>query len=65
MPIPTFRSWPDPTTTPRSAKGVTTELLGQDGLSYAPVDDTVLAGMRCRIAGWNDDQPASTTRGAA
>ncbi|HEY8294598.1 MAG TPA: amidohydrolase family protein, partial [Micrococcaceae bacterium] len=37
------------------SQGVTTELLGQDGLSYAPVDDAVLAGMREQIAGWNDD----------
>ncbi len=37
------------------SQGVTTELLGQDGLSYAPVDDAVLAGMREQLAGWNDD----------
>ncbi|MCZ2403386.1 D-aminoacylase [Paenarthrobacter sp. Z7-10] len=37
------------------SQGVTTELLGQDGLSYAPVDDVVLAGVRAKIAGWNDD----------
>lgn len=37
------------------SQGVTTELLGQDGLSYAPVDDEVLAVMRGKIAGWNDD----------
>ncbi|GGC96310.1 N-acyl-D-amino-acid deacylase [Tersicoccus solisilvae] len=36
-------------------QGVTTELLGQDGLSYAPVDDATLAGVREKIAGWNDD----------
>jgi N-acyl-D-amino-acid deacylase len=36
-------------------QGVTTEVLGQDGLSYAPVDDTVLVAMRQQIAGWNDD----------
>ncbi|HSU71817.1 MAG TPA: D-aminoacylase [Micrococcaceae bacterium] len=39
------------------SQGVTTELLGQDGLSYAPVTDEVLAGMRTQIAGWNDDPP--------
>ncbi|HEV7167144.1 MAG TPA: amidohydrolase family protein, partial [Micrococcaceae bacterium] len=39
------------------SQGVTTELLGQDGLSYAPVDNGVLAGMRAQIAGWNDDPP--------
>lgn len=35
------------------SQGVTTELLGQDGLSYAPVDDATLAGVREKIAGWN------------
>lgn len=37
------------------SQGVTTELLGQDGLSYAPVDDRVLDGVRKQIAGWNDN----------
>ena len=37
------------------SQGVTTELLGQDGLSYAPVDDAALAGVRQKIAGWNDN----------
>lgn len=37
------------------SQGVTTELLGQDGLSYAPVDDVTLAGVREKIAGWNDN----------
>lgn len=37
------------------SQGVTTELLGQDGLSYAPVDDAALAGIRQQIAGWNGD----------
>lgn len=37
------------------SQGITTELLGQDGLSYAPVDDTTLAGVREKIAGWNDN----------
>lgn len=35
------------------SQGVTTEVLGQDGLSYAPVDDAVLAQVRRQIAGWN------------
>ena len=34
---------------------MTTELLGQDGLSYAPVDDDALAMLRKKIAGWNTD----------
>ncbi|MFJ3956669.1 amidohydrolase family protein [Arthrobacter sp. NPDC090010] len=37
------------------SQGVTTELLGQDGLSYAPVDEPTLAGVRQKIAGWNDN----------
>jgi N-acyl-D-amino-acid deacylase len=37
------------------SQGVTTEVLGQDGLSYAPVDDTTLAALRQQLAGWNDD----------
>jgi len=35
------------------SQGVTTEVLGQDGLSYAPVDDATLAQVRRQIAGWN------------
>ncbi|WP_460351628.1 N-acyl-D-amino-acid deacylase family protein [Actinoallomurus acanthiterrae] len=38
-------------------QGVTTEVLGQDGLSYAPVDDTTLGQTRQAIAGWNGDPP--------
>ncbi|MCP2168204.1 N-acyl-D-amino-acid deacylase family protein [Goodfellowiella coeruleoviolacea] len=37
------------------SQGVTLEVLGQDGLSYAPVDDEVLAALRGQLAGWNDD----------
>ena len=36
-------------------QGVTLEVLGQDGLSYAPVDDDVLAQLRGQLAAWNDD----------
>lgn len=35
------------------SQGVTSELLGQDGLSYAPLDDDVLDKVRRQIAGWN------------
>jgi N-acyl-D-amino-acid deacylase len=38
-------------------QGVTLELLGQDGLSYAPVTDEVLEQLRRQLAGWNDDPP--------
>ena len=37
------------------SQGVTCEVLGQDGLSYAPVDDTTLGQIRQAIAGWNGD----------
>ncbi|MGV9677022.1 N-acyl-D-amino-acid deacylase family protein [Nocardia sp. NPDC003482] len=37
------------------SQGVTTEVIGQDGLSYAPVDDAPLAVVRRQIAGWNGD----------
>ena len=36
-------------------QGVTLEVLGQDGLSYAPVTDEVLEQLRGQLAGWNDD----------
>ena len=39
----------------RVTQGVTCEVLGQDGLSYAPVDDSTLAALRRQIAGWNGD----------
>jgi N-acyl-D-amino-acid deacylase len=32
-------------------------VLGQDGLSYAPVTDEVLEQLRAQLAGWNDDPP--------
>src|SRR5712691_10014052 len=38
-------------------QGVTLEVLGQDGLSYAPVTDEVLEQLRRQLAGWNDDPP--------
>ncbi|KAK5116178.1 hypothetical protein LTR62_008504 [Meristemomyces frigidus] len=34
-------------------QGVTTEVIGQDGISYAPVDDAAMARIRKQIAGWN------------
>ncbi|KAF2114610.1 putative D-aminoacylase [Lophiotrema nucula] len=34
-------------------QGVTTEVIGQDGISYAPVDDVCLSHIRSQIAGWN------------
>ncbi len=43
----------DPVHPSRITQGVTTEVLGQDGLSYAPVTSEVLAVVRRKIAGWN------------
>ncbi|MCT1477984.1 family 20 glycosylhydrolase [Microbacterium sp. p3-SID336] len=34
-------------------QGVTTEVLGQDGLGYAPLDDATAAVIPLQIAGWN------------
>jgi N-acyl-D-amino-acid deacylase len=38
-------------------QGVTTEVIGQDGLSYAPVDGESLAIIRRQIAGWHGSFP--------
>ncbi len=39
-------------------QGVTTEVLGQDGLGYAPLDDATASVIPAQIAGWNG-MPAS------
>ncbi|MFE5616020.1 amidohydrolase family protein [Streptomyces sp. NPDC056463] len=51
----------DPEHTAKAAQGVTLEVLGQDGLSYAPVDDRTLAEVRRSIAGWNGGAPGDTS----
>ncbi|WP_069166604.1 N-acyl-D-amino-acid deacylase family protein [Nocardia altamirensis] len=38
---------------PKVSQGITTEVVGQDGISYAPIDDATLAVVRRQIAGWN------------
>ncbi|MFF1283844.1 amidohydrolase family protein [Streptomyces sp. NPDC058299] len=43
----------DPDHSAKAAQGVTLEVIGQDGLSYAPVDDRTLAELRRAITGWN------------
>ena len=43
----------DPGHFPKVSQGVTTEVIGQDGISYAPIDDAALALIRRQIAGWN------------
>ncbi|MEU7245960.1 N-acyl-D-amino-acid deacylase family protein [Streptomyces sparsogenes] len=45
----------DPDHSAKVAQGVTLEVIGQDGLSYAPVDDRTLAEVRTAITGWNGD----------
>ena len=39
--------------TAKIRQGVTTEVLGQDGLGYAPLDDATAAVIPAQIAGWN------------
>ncbi|WP_353115290.1 family 20 glycosylhydrolase [Microbacterium sp.] len=34
-------------------QGVTTEVIGQDGIGYAPLDDASAVAVPARIAGWN------------
>ncbi|WP_128380871.1 N-acyl-D-amino-acid deacylase family protein [Streptomyces cavernae] len=43
----------DPDHSAKAAQGVTLEVIGQDGLSYAPVDDRTLQEVRTAITGWN------------
>ncbi|MEV5679509.1 MULTISPECIES: N-acyl-D-amino-acid deacylase family protein [unclassified Streptomyces] len=50
----------DPDHSAKAAQGVTLEVLGQDGLSYAPVDDRTLAEVRRSISGWNGGAPEDT-----
>ncbi|WP_405998821.1 amidohydrolase family protein [Streptomyces sp. NBC_00829] len=51
----------DPAHEAKAAQGVTLEVLGQDGLSYAPVDDATLAQVRTSITGWNGGAPGDTS----
>ncbi|UQA93372.1 N-acyl-D-amino-acid deacylase family protein [Streptomyces halobius] len=51
----------DPGHEAKAAQGVTLEVLGQDGLSYAPVDDATLAQVRAQITGWNGGAPGDTS----
>lgn len=45
----------DPEHSAKAAQGITLEVIGQDGLSYAPVDDATLTRVRQAITGWNGD----------
>lgn len=51
----------DPDHSAKAAQGVTLEVIGQDGLSYAPVDDRTLAQVRQAITGWNGGAPGDTS----
>nr|BAN37418.1 D-aminoacylase [Streptomyces cinnamoneus] len=43
----------DPAHTAKAAQGITLEVIGQDGLSYAPVTPHTLEEIRTQITGWN------------
>ncbi|MFD6699808.1 MULTISPECIES: amidohydrolase family protein [unclassified Microbacterium] len=43
----------DPSHIAKVGQGITTEVIGQDGIGYAPIDDEILGGVRRQIAGWN------------
>ncbi|MGC4937877.1 N-acyl-D-amino-acid deacylase family protein [Kribbella sp. DT2] len=45
----------NPDHTAKVSQGVTLEVLGQDGLSFAPIDDPTRAAVRRQIAGWNGE----------
>ncbi len=45
----------NPDHTAKVSQGVTLEVLGQDGLSFAPIDDPTRSALRRQIAGWNGE----------
>jgi N-acyl-D-amino-acid deacylase len=45
----------DPDHSAKLAQGVTLEVVGQDGLGYAPVTDETMPAMRAQLAGWNGE----------
>ena len=45
----------EPTADAKVMQGVTGEVIGQDGLAYAPLDDFTLAAVRTQTAGWVGD----------
>jgi N-acyl-D-amino-acid deacylase len=45
----------NPDHTAKVSQGVTLEVLGQDGLSFAPIDESSRSALREQIAGWNGD----------
>lgn len=47
----------DPVHEAKLSQGVTTEVIGQDGIGYAPVGGRSLSVVRRQIRGWNGDLP--------
>lgn len=47
----------DPAALNAILQGVTCEVLGQDGLAYAPLDETIAADLHARIRSWNGPEP--------
>ena len=45
----------DPAAPAKVMQGVVTEVLGQDGLSFAPVDEETMAAVRSQTAAWNGE----------
>ncbi|GMQ94790.1 MAG: D-aminoacylase [Acidimicrobiia bacterium] len=45
----------DPLHEAKVMQGVTLEVIGQDGLAYAPVSSETLAQLRVQLAGWHGD----------
>ncbi|MFG1815698.1 amidohydrolase family protein [Kribbella sp. NPDC049174] len=45
----------NPDHTAKVSQGITLEVLGQDGLSFAPIDDPTRSTLRRQIAGWNGE----------
>ncbi|CZT21568.1 uncharacterized protein RCC_07431 [Ramularia collo-cygni] len=42
-----------PTHDAKITQGVTTEVIGQDGISYSPINDQTIGRIREQISGWN------------
>jgi len=47
----------EPRAEPKIMQGVTTEVIGQDGLSFAPVDARTMEAVRVQTAAWNGEAP--------
>ncbi len=45
----------DPEHLAKVTQGVTLDVVGQDGLSYVPTDDTTMAVLRDQLFGWNGE----------